>query len=470
MDLTFADWIIIALYFALILFIGFVLARSKEKNRKSKEEFLLAGRKVTLPLFVATLVATWYGSILGIGEFVYRSGIVAWICFGIPYYIAAALFAWFISSRIRNGGAATIPEQIELSYGRAASKISSIIVLIITIPAAYMLMLGVMLRMFTGWNLALSVVLGTAASMAYLYSGGLKADILTNTAQFIFMYVGFGALLVFCLIGYGEPGLMLAKLPTGHMTLLGGKSWQYVLSWYIIAFQTFVDPSFHQRCAAAKNSRIAKNGVLVSIIFWMVFDFLTLTTGLYAKAFISVGDPMMSYPALANAVLPIVWKGVFVVALLATVMSTLDSYAFISAATIGNDLIYPAFRKKIPHNITIKIGLIITSIVGVIMAVLIPSAIDLIYKTSSVAVPALIVPLTISYTRRLTLERRNAMLIMVASAFTSGVWVFFSYMGFYRHFAVWPIFTQVEPMMPGILVAILLSICFVKKNNTEVSL
>ena len=32
-------------------------------------DFLVAGRRLTLPGFVATLVASWYGGILGVGEY-----------------------------------------------------------------------------------------------------------------------------------------------------------------------------------------------------------------------------------------------------------------------------------------------------------------------------------------------------------------------------------------------------------------
>ena len=47
-------------------------------------DYLLAGRRLTLPAFVATLVTTWYGGILGIGEYAWRFGISTWLVFGVP--------------------------------------------------------------------------------------------------------------------------------------------------------------------------------------------------------------------------------------------------------------------------------------------------------------------------------------------------------------------------------------------------
>ncbi|MCA9785382.1 MAG: hypothetical protein KC488_02410, partial [Candidatus Cloacimonetes bacterium] len=62
----------------------------------SREEgqFLSAGRRITLPVFVATLVCTWYGGILGVGEFTWTWGLVNWLALGVFYYVFALLYAW----------------------------------------------------------------------------------------------------------------------------------------------------------------------------------------------------------------------------------------------------------------------------------------------------------------------------------------------------------------------------------------
>ena len=89
---TFSTWdiFIILSYIVLIIIVGF---RAAKKSKNSKEEYLLASRTLTLPIFVATLVSTWYGGVLGVGEFSYKFGISNWIVFGVPYYIFAIIFA-----------------------------------------------------------------------------------------------------------------------------------------------------------------------------------------------------------------------------------------------------------------------------------------------------------------------------------------------------------------------------------------
>lgn len=457
MTLEFADILVVGLYFAIILYIGFFVARRQNKNSDSREDYLLAGRKLTLPLFVASHVATWYGSILGVGEFVYTSGFVAWVCFGLPYYIAAALFAFFIAGKIRKANITSIPEQIRLKYGKIAGIVASVIVLIITIPAAYILMLGIIIQLFTGWSLLMSVSAGAVLSLVYIYTGGFRADVYTNTAQFILMFLGFGLLLFFSLNHFGSLSDTLKLLPDEFITFTGKYNWQFILAWFIIAFQTFVDPTFHQRCSAAKSPKTARNGILVSIGFWVIFDFLTLSTGLIAKAYLVLDNPLMSFPMLGEAVLPAFVKGIFIVSLLATVMSTLDSYAFLSGITIGNDILtgFKKLKKYSAETLT-RAGLIFSGIASVIVAVTIPSAVEIIFKTASIAVPGLIIPLTMSMSSKFFIKPKFALIMMISSSLISLFWTILKDNNV-------SVFVNIEPMLAGIFFALFLSIFSIRR-------
>ncbi|MBW6458101.1 MAG: hypothetical protein K0B52_02960, partial [FCB group bacterium] len=125
MDVTFhpLDYLIIGIYVALLFLIGFI-RRKKGRN----EDFLLSGRRLTLPVFVMTLVSTWYGGILGVGEFTYQYGLSNWFVMGFPYYIFALVYAIFIAARIRENSAATLPDLIKEGYGKVPAFISAFFV------------------------------------------------------------------------------------------------------------------------------------------------------------------------------------------------------------------------------------------------------------------------------------------------------------------------------------------------------
>ena len=100
-----------------------------------------------------------------------------------------------------------------------------------------------------------------------------------------------------------------------------------------------VEPSFYQRVFAARSPSVARSGVIVSVGLWALFDFFSIGCGLAARVLLpGLEDPLAAYPALAEMVLSPWMAAVFTLALFATVMSTLDSYLFLSATTIGHDV------------------------------------------------------------------------------------------------------------------------------------
>src|SRR5437867_6078417 len=132
------DWALVLAYFGFLAAVRLRLLG----RRVGALDYLVAGRRVTLPAFVATLVATWYGGILGVGEYSYRYGLSNWLVFGVPYYIGALVFAWVFSRRARKAALYTIPDLLELHYGRAPALFGALAVFITSAPAAYVLMLG----------------------------------------------------------------------------------------------------------------------------------------------------------------------------------------------------------------------------------------------------------------------------------------------------------------------------------------
>ena len=101
------DWTIFAIVFlvtiASVLY-GNHLKKKEIKIDNEKENFLdilIMGRRLTLPMFVATLVATWYGGIFGVTEIAFKKGIYNFITQGAFWYVAYIIFAFFVIDRIQ---------------------------------------------------------------------------------------------------------------------------------------------------------------------------------------------------------------------------------------------------------------------------------------------------------------------------------------------------------------------------------
>lgn len=446
------DLSILILYVGLL--IGFGFYRTKQSG-KDPEEFLLAGRKLSLPGFVVTLVSTWYGGILGIGENTYSYGIQTWFIFGLPYYIFAILFAFLIAGRINETKFISIPDQFHGRYGKTAGVVSALYILFLASPAPYILSIGILLQFTTGLSFGLSLLMATGLSLSYIWIGGFKAVVRTDGLQFGFMFVGFLLLLIFSMKSSGSLSELI--LPVSHLNITGGASIQYIVVWFFIALWTFVDPGFYQRCAAAKSPQTAKKGILISIGFWFIFDILTLSTGLYAKALLTAGDPLFAYPRLGAMVLPPVAYGIFITGLLATIMSTIDSLGLISAITFGRDILWriqaPTTTDKLKWNnestIFVRKGLIITAFIALILAFSIPSVVKLWYGLGSILVPGLVLPFLISFKNNRPKE--NVLLMMISPVLVSIFWIVLGKLMNGYPFGL-------EPFYPGILTSVLVYI------------
>ncbi|MBI3578616.1 MAG: hypothetical protein HY089_04300, partial [Ignavibacteriales bacterium] len=237
------DTLLIVLYFAAVVFVGFRAAR---RQQQSSDDFLLAGRTLTLPMFVATLVSTWYGGILGVGEFSYKYGISNWVVFGVPYYLFALVFAMFLAKKVRATNYVTIPDKLQASYDKKTAVLGGILTFFLVTPAAYVLMLGILVQLIFGLSLFASILLTTFLTVCYLYSGGFRSDVWANAFEFVMMFLGFAIIIPFAYAKFGGLDFIRANVPELHLTWHGGNSWQFIAVWFFIALWTLVDPAFHQ--------------------------------------------------------------------------------------------------------------------------------------------------------------------------------------------------------------------------------
>jgi len=456
------DLWVIGAYLAATVAVGMGLFRFRGGDA---EAYLVAGRRVSLPAFVATLVATWYGGILGVGEFTYTSGLYTWLALGIPYYVFAILFALFLAGPVRRAALYTIPDRLAQSFGRGAGLLGSLFVFVLVSPAPYVLMLGVLLQIVTGWSLPVCVLLGTVVSTFYVARGGLSTDIRVNIFQFLLMFAGFGIILPAAALEFGGPSFLTANLPPELLRLQGTEGFQRTLVWFLIAVWTLVDPGFHQRCYAARTEDVARRGIIAAVGCWLVFDFLTIASGLYARAALpGLQDPKMSYLLLAEAVLPAGLKGFFYVGILATIMSTVLSYTFLGAVTLGRDVIWRLRGDRDESRITLytRIGILVTGVLAVALAIAIPSVVQLWYTLGSVCVPGLIIPVLDSYFGRRKMTPPGCAASMVAGAGTALIWLA---AGLWRAVDGWPRYPLgIEPMLPGLAASFLAYLIFPRRK------
>jgi SSS family solute:Na+ symporter len=324
-------------------------------------------------------------------------------------------------------------------------------VFVTSAPAAYVLMLGTLFAAMLGLPLVPCVLGAAVLSLFYIDKGGLRTVVFTDQVQFALMYAGFIVMLAFLVAQHGGLGFLQRSLPATHFTWHGGNPWPSILVWYFIALSTLVDPGFWQRAYAARDPRVARDGVLWSIGFWILFDFMTTATGMYARALLpGLREPVFAFPELARITLPPLALGLFYLAMIATVMSTIDSYGFIAATTIGRDVIWRLKRGAAESRIPFysRIGLAIATVFAAVLALAEQSVIGLWHDLGSVTTPALLLPVGSAMLGRGRIGPRATLASMALSFVVALYWVLAKAFAPAGATAVYP--WSVEPIYAGL--------------------
>jgi SSS family solute:Na+ symporter len=459
------DFAIIFIFFALVLGFGFYFGK---RTKDEAADYLLSGRKVGLFLFILTNVSTWYGGILGVGEFTYRYGLMSWFTQGLPYYIFAFLFALFFAKKVRTASLFTIPDKLSQIYGKKAGLITAVLVFVLVSPAPYLLMTANLISLLFGTGIILSLIIGVLLSIAYQFKGGFRSNVYADVVQFFVMFGGFILVVIIAFNKFGGLTYLEKNLPPAHLQLTGGASPAFIIVWFLIALWTFADPGFHQRCYAAKDGRTAALGIMISIIFFALFDFLTTSTGLYARALLpDLKDPVLSFPMFAEKILGPGVKGIFYAAMFATIMSTLNSFYFLSATTISRDFIFRLSGNVKESRLKwfTVLGLIISGILSIILAYMVPSVIEIWYTIGSFCIPGIILPVISAYYLKLRIDNNVIVVEMISAVVLSIGWFFIRQ----NYFINTKIISEIEPMLVGLIGAIIIHLfgMYIRKPSSS---
>lgn len=415
------DWMVFT--FITLLTVAVViwgqLKKSKEQNEKeSFVDLMLMGRQLTLPMFIATLVATWYGGIFGVAQIAFENGIYNFVTQGFFWYVAYIIFALFITKRIQNYEAMTLPDLVGQMFGPISSKISAVFNIINLIPIAYAISIGLLVKLLFGLELYLSTSIGVLFVLGYSLFGGFRAVVFSDLVQFFVMCMAVISVLIFSITTYGLAPLQ--TLPQRYFDPTGGYSLLQTLSWGLIAISTLVDPNFYQRTFAAKSFNIAKKGILISTIIWFIFD-ISLTFGaMYAKAIMPEVNSEYGYLIYAMELLPNGMKGFVLAGITATVLSTLDSYIFLAGSTLSYDLVPQKWKGKVSIH---HMGVLLVGLTSIGMSFIFSGDIKNVWKTlGSLSSSALLVPILFGHFRKKTFSDIHFIISALSGAVCSAVW------------------------------------------------
>ncbi|MBL6988525.1 MAG: sodium:solute symporter family protein [Bacteriovoracaceae bacterium] len=431
------DWtvfcVILLLTFLSVIY-GHSLKKKTLKTDDEKESFLdliLMGRQLTLPMFVATLVATWYGGIFGVTAIAFEKGVYNFVTQGAFWYIAYLIFAFFLVDKIARYKAITLPDLIEQMFGPKSAKVCGVFNFFNVLPIVYTISLGLFLQLIFGGHLWQMMILGILIVVAYSMYGGFRAVVFSDIIQFFVMCLAVLTVLLLSLYMYGGPTFLVNNLPKQHFTLTGGESWATTFVWGFIALSTLVDPNFYQRVFAAKSSKVAKVGIIISTLIWFIFDICTTFGAMYAKAVIPQADSSYAYMIYAIQILPNGLRGFFMAGILATILSTLDSYLFLAGTTITYDLVPRKWKgKPLLHHI----GIVFVGGLAIVLAIVFKGNIKVVWKTlGSYSASCLLLPVLYGHIFPRKISDAQFVFACICGVVATTYWRLVAHQGFLKH-------------------------------------
>ena len=338
------DKVIIVVYFAAMIAIGILLY----SRMQSFDDFLVAGRKMTAPLLICTLVSTYYGLgvLLAGSEISYESGVVNWFFDTAPAYVIIFITALFLTPKIRGRDFRSVPDIVHAHFGLPARIVTALASFTYSLPAFSIMGLGGLFMLLFDIPFVWGLVLGSAVALAYTVLGGLMAVALTDAVQFVLMAV---TLAVAAAIGVSMVGGVaeMGRVLPDHFLPTGGRPMGQLFVYGLTSLSVFIEPAFYQRIMAAASRRAVVVAMMAGLLLWMSYDWVITTLGIAAHAaeiqgFLSApSGPDQAVTHFVIHVLPVGLTGLFAAGLAAAAMSTLDSYLLISSTNLIYDILNP---------------------------------------------------------------------------------------------------------------------------------
>ncbi len=401
------DYAIVGLYLAGTVVIGAYVSAYIRTGR----EYFLAGR--TLPWWAVglSLVATDIGGtdLIGGGGSAYRHGIAIgnfeWIgC--IPAMIVAAFV--FIPHFWRCG-VTTIPEYLERRFNVGIrTAVAGCWVAFMACNIGVMLLGSAkLMESLAGWPLPWTIGIISTLVLFYTWTGGLAAVVYTDVMQGLVMI---GGSLLIVVIGLWQIGGITQlkhavdhqvavqaaaadttgevtsktkpKPPPNHFQLIQPVDTPTPFPWTGILFglALITSPAYWignqaivQRALGARSEYEAKAAYVWGALLKTVIPIIVTLPGLIAFVkFPGLKDGDQAVPRLIAEMMPIGFKGVFLAAFLAALMSSVDSYLNAAATIITNDFYLRFVRVNADERRLLQIGRLVTIVLmiwGVAFAV-----------------------------------------------------------------------------------------------------
>ena len=371
--------LVLAVYGVVILAIGFWAS----KESRSVAGYFVAGKK--LPSWVIAFSSNTTGEsawlLLGLTGMGYVVGIHAlWIVFG---EVMGVTLAWvFVGLRFKEYtdryDSITVPDYLESRFNDTRHVIRLVsVVIILTMVTAYiaaqLTASGKAFGSFLGTSYEVGVLMGVVFILFYTTVGGFKAVAYNDLLHGLLMFCGLLALPIVGIIAAGGWTSMMSQLHTIDPNMLKpmgqlGLSVAGVASavgFIGIGLAFLGAPQLLTRFVSAKSKQEIVGGSVIAVICIVVFDVGAVFAGMAGRTmFQGLADPETILPTMSAELFPSIFTGIFLVIVLAAIMSTVDSLLILASSAVVRDVVQKVYQPKLSEGQFSMLGKLTTVVIG----------------------------------------------------------------------------------------------------------
>ena len=394
------DYVIVIGYLSMMVGVGFWFA----KKHTDFEDFFLAGRSLTTPILITTLISTYYGIdvLFGDTQLAFTDGVVAWFGYARPTYAFFLIAALLLAKRLRENDFRSLPDILHLYYGDKARYVGALTSFIYSLPALSLYGFGMLAEVVLDLDPIIGMFVLGAIALVYTLTGGFWAVALTDSIQFVMMCLVIAISFPFAMNFIGGFDSMVKLLPESYFDTMGDLNIFLIIIYASTGLSILVEPTFYQRIFAAKSYKNVRNALIIGIFIWGSYDWIITILAMSAKTAVIQGAlpsniaPDAALLTVAIAALPAGIVGLFIAGVLSTEMSTLDSYCLVAGGNVSYDIYRPAFKPDISDKELIKVtryGVLLSWVLGFGMASAFQQMLGLWVFLSSILISSTLIPI-----------------------------------------------------------------------------
>lgn len=413
----------IATYVLGMLYVGYAVS----KRIKTEDDYFLAGRSLGPGLATFSIFATWFGaeSCIGTSGKVFRSGISGTHADPFGYGLCIILMALIFARVLWNKQITTLPDLFRSRYSPSVERVAAFIMIPSSIiwAGAQIRAFGQIIHVTTDYPVVVAITMAAAVVILYTMFGGLLADAYNDLIQGIAIMIGLVILLAVMVDKLGGVHAALATIRPQSLDffkLEEGSWWERWEMWLVPILGSMMSQELVSRVSASRSADIAAQSAYRAAVIYILVGLMPVMIGLIGHAFhpdIQEADSIM--PLLAKTHLHTFLYVIFVGALVAAILSTVDSTLLTVSALVTHNLVNPIFPNQSDRQkvLLARGGVVCSGLIAYSIAFTAESVTEMVEAASGLGGPIILVLVCFALFTKLG-DHLSAMVAMIMSVAT----------------------------------------------------